>query len=207
MKNVKLRWIVALAVLLLIASVQWSVRRTSPDTGSAAATDVAMNVVQASRQVLEALRARDGDRLAELTHPTKGVRFSPYAYVDMHKDRVFFKEQIRRFWDDRTIYMWGHADASGEPIALTAAAYCERYVLDRNYHEATFVSVNADRSQGNTVNNAAEVYPQGIRVEYYIEPPPGEGVAEFGWSALRLVFEDVGGGWFLVAIIHDQWTT
>ena len=123
MKNVKLRWIIALAVLLLIASVQWSVQRTSPDTGSAAATDVAMNVVQASRQVLEALRARDGDRLAELTHPTKGVRFSPYAYVDVHKDRVFFKEQIRRFWDDRMIYMWGHVDASGEPIALTGAEF------------------------------------------------------------------------------------
>lgn len=207
MKNVKLRWIVALAVLLMIASVQWSVRRTSPETGSAAATDLAMNVVQASSQVLEALRARDGNRLAELTHPTKGVRFSPYAYVDVHKDRVFLKEQIRRFWDDRTIYMWGHADGSGEPIALTAAAYCERYVLDRNYQEATSVSVNADRSQGNTVNNAAAVYPQGIRVEYYIERPPGEGVAEFGWSALRLVFEEVGSGWFLIAIIHDQWTT
>lgn len=205
MKRLKLLWFAALAVVVLIAGLYWSLngQRTLPGAPPGSTADV----IHASRQVVEALRARAGDRLAGWVHPTKGVRFSPYAYVDVQSDRVFFREQIRRLWDDRTVYVWGYADGSGEPIALTAAEYCERYVLDRNYQEATSISVNADRSQGNTVNNAAQVYPQGTRVEYYIEPSPGQSAAEFGWSALRLVFEELDARWFLIGIIHDQWTT
>ena len=202
MKTPKLPWIAAL-VMLLIAGLYWNGQRVP--TGASPA--LAMDVVQASREVVAALRARDGARLAEWVHPAKGLRFSPYAYVDVANDRVFAPEQIRRFWDDRSVYVWGHADGSGEPIALTPAEYCERYVLDRDYLEAASISVDADRARGNTANNAAEVYPQGTRVEYYFELPAGEGVAEFDWSALRLVFENEGGRWLLIAVIHDQWTT
>lgn len=203
MKSLKLLGIAALAMLVIVAGLYWNRQDRAPSD----APDRAADIVQVSRQILEALRARDGDGLAAWVHPTKGVRFSPYAYVDVQRDRVFSREQIRGFWDDRTVHLWGYQDASGEPIALTAAQYCERFVLDRNYLEATSINVNADRAHGNTVNNAGEVYPQGTRVEYYIEPPPGEDAAEFGWSALRVVFENLDGRWFLIAIIHDQWTT
>jgi hypothetical protein len=26
------------------------------------------------------------------------------------------------------------------------------------------------------------------------------------WRSLRLVFEEQGGSWYLVGIVHDQWT-
>ncbi len=201
MKNSKLPWIAAL-VMLLIIGLYWNGQRVPTRVSPAAV----MDIVQASREVVAALRARDGARLAEWVHPAKGLRFSPYAFVDVANDRVFSREQIRRFWDDRSVYVWGHAEGSGEPIALTPVEYWERYVLDRDYLEAASISVDADRARGNTANNAAEVYPQGTRVEYYVEPRPGEGVAEFDWSALRLVFENVDSRWLLIAVIHDQWT-
>lgn len=202
MKNLKLLWLAVLGALLLVAGLYWNNQQTLPLTAPAPAADV----VQASSEVLQAIRARDGERLAAWVHPSAGLRFSPYAYVDVERDRKVAREEVRRLWDDRTVYVWGHADGSGEPISMTPADYCERYVLDRDYLKEGAVSVNASRAHGNTANNVADIYPQASVVEYYIEPP-GEGRAEFDWSALRLVFEKIGERWFLLAIIHDQWTT
>jgi hypothetical protein len=90
---------------------------------------------------------------------------------------------------------------------MTPSQYCDRYILDRDFLKASSINVNHDRARGNTINNAASVYPQGTRVEYYMAPLSGEGVPEFDWAALRLVFEKSGGSWWLVGVIHDEWTT
>lgn len=100
MKSLKLLWVAAFAVLLLAAGLYWNNRQMSPPTPQAAA----MDVVQASKQVLEAIRARDGERLASWVHPTAGLRFSPYAYVDAERDRKVSSEDVRRFWDDRSVW-------------------------------------------------------------------------------------------------------
>lgn len=163
--------------------------------------------LEASREVVEALKAQDGKRLAALVHPKKGVRFSPSAYVDVASDLVFSRSQVQYFWADDKIYTWGAADGTGDPINTTPSQYCDKYIMDRDFLNPSTINVNSDRARGNTANNAASVYSHGTRVEYYIEPSPGEGVPEFDWVALRLVFERSGGSWFLVAVIHDEWTT
>lgn len=163
------------------------------------------DVIGAAKQVVAALQVRDGERLAGLVHPQTGVRFSPYAYVDIAHDRVFFREQIKRFWTDRNTYTWGDEDGTGEPITLKPAQYYARFIMDRDFAHPSSINVNADRASGNTRNNAADVYPNGTRVELYVAPATGE--TEFDWAALRLVFEQVAGFWYLVGIIHDQWTT
>ncbi len=207
MKRAKTLWMVALAVLLLVAGLYAGERRGVPAPAPAPARTAVEEIVLVANEVVEAFARRDGERLAGRAHPLKGVRFSPYAYVDVEEDRVFLPAQLRHFWDDATVHVWGHADGSGEPIALTPEQYVERFVLDRDYRAAGRVGVNADQTRGNTVDNAAQAYPQGTRVEYYVEPAPGGGAAAFDWSALRLVFEQVGGRWLLVGVIHDQWTT
>ena len=163
-------------------------------------------VLEASGAVLRAFMARDGKSLAALVHPKKGVRFSASAYVDRENDIVFSAAQAGQFWKDRKIYAWGFADGSGEAIELNPSAYCERYILDHDFLDSSTVSVDSDRARGNTSNNAAVVYPQGTRVEYYFSPASGKGVAEFDWAALRLVFEKIDGAWLLVAVIHDEWS-
>lgn len=165
------------------------------------------SVLQVARQVVEAIRAKDGKRLAMLVHPEKGVRFSPSAYVDIENDVVFSSAQVSQFWTDRKTYTWGFADGTGDAINMTPSEYCDRYIMDRDFFNPSSISVNNDRARGNMNNNAASVYPQGTRVEYYIEPAPGKGTREFDWAALRLVFERSGDSWFLVAVIHDEWTT
>ena len=164
-------------------------------------------VLEAARQVVAAFEAKDGQRLAALVHPGKGVRFSPHAFVDAGSDRVFTGAKVREFWTDRKKYLWGYADGTGDPIELTPREYCERYVFDRDFSNPSSISIDSDRARGNTMNNAARVYPDGVRVEYYLEPRPGRGTPELDWAALRLVFEQVGRNWFLVAVIHDEWTT
>jgi hypothetical protein len=165
------------------------------------------DVRQAAGAVLAAFAARDGERLASLVHPGKGVRFSPYAFVDPQSDRVLSLIQVRTLWTDTQTYTWGFEDATGDPIQLTPAQYVERFVMDRDFGHPSSIEVNHDHARGNTVNNAATVYPNGTRVEYSIAPVVGTGAAQLDWAALRLVFEQVGGQWFLVAVIHDEWTT
>ncbi len=162
------------------------------------------SVRETADDVLDALRIKDGDRLATYVHPEKGVRFSPSAYIDVAKDVVLKRDRIREFWTDTVVYHWGYAEGSGAPIALTPAAYAERYILDRDYAKASFVSVNDDRAVGTTRNNVTEVYAGASRLEYYIEA--GSGTELNDWTALRLVFEKVGDSWFLIAVIHDAWS-
>jgi hypothetical protein len=154
-------------------------------------------------RVVGAFKAHDGAALAGLVHPEKGVRFSSSAFVDPAADQVFTPGAMAGFWADRTPRVWGTADGSGDPITLTPAAYAARFVMDRDY-AAAVVSIDADRVRGTTIDNAAAVYPGSRRVEYFIAGTGAD--AAFDWSALRLVLERSGGRWWLVGVIHDQWT-
>jgi hypothetical protein len=162
-------------------------------------------VLQVARQTLEAFNAQDGTKLASLVHPKKGVRFSPSAYVDITSDVVFSRTQIEKFWTDKKNYTWGFADGTGNPINMTPSQYCREYIMDRDFLNPSSISINNDRAFGNTNNNATLVYPNGTRVEYYIEPSMRD-TPELDWAALRLVFERSGDSWFLIAVIHDEWT-
>jgi hypothetical protein len=164
-------------------------------------------VLQVAKQVVEAFKSQDGKKLGSLAHPEKGVRFSPSAYVDIASDVVFSRAQIETFWTDERIYTWGLADGTGDPINMTPSQYCRKYIMSRDFLSASSINVNSDRAAGNTSNNAALVYPNGTRVEYYIVPTIRDGIPELNWAALRLVFERSGDSWFLIAVIHDEWTT
>jgi hypothetical protein len=155
--------------------------------------------------VLEAVQDRDGERLAALGHAERGVRFSPYAFVDVAQDRVLNRSDLASLWRDDRIHTWGSFDGSGNPIEMTSAQYVERFVMDRDFSEATVIAVNKHPSRGNTADNSAEAYPGATFVEYYVEA--AEGQPEPGWAALRLVLEQHAGKWTLVGVIHDEWTT
>ena len=199
---------VILAVIVIVFTTisctnkDGSEQRTGIDGRSRSGSDV----LQVAKQVVEAFNAKDGKKLAFLAHPEKGVRFSTSAYVDVASDVVISRAQIETFWTDSKIYTWGLADGTGDPINMTPNQYCREYIMNRDFLKPTSINVNNDQATGNTRNNAAVVYPNGTRVEYYIKPTTGEDRAELDWAALRLVFERSGGSWFLVGVIHDEWT-
>ena len=160
----------------------------------------------AADDVLQALQSKDGAALAELVHPSKGVRFSPYAYIDVSADVTLSRDDVSMLWTDTTVRTWGAEDGSGFPIEMTGSAYVDRFVLDKDYFKDSSVGINEDRAFGNTINNVVEAYPGATRVEYYVEGTEGSGEPGFDWAALRLVFETVDGRFYLVGIVHDQWT-
>lgn len=162
------------------------------------------DVLAVAASVLEAVEAQDGSRLASLAHAAHGVRFTPYAFVDIAQDRVLDRSELETLWQDEHIHTWGSFDGSGDPIQMTGAQYVGRFVIDRDFSKATAITVNSQRARGNTADNSAEVYPHSSVVEYYVEPT--DGTAGMDWAALRLVLELYDGEWKLVGVIHDEWT-
>lgn len=163
------------------------------------------NLEDAAKQVVEILKNKDLAGLSEFVHPKKGVRISPYAYVDIENDIILKPLDLKGKFSDQTVYKWGIYDGSGEPIELKFSEYYDKFIYDQDFSNAERFALNELLRTGNTISNLDEVYPDsefaafhftGFDPEYY----------GMDWSSLRLVFEKYNDGWMLVGIIHDQWT-
>mgnify|MGYP005837505435 CR=1 FL=1 len=163
-----------------------------------------LDVTALQSHIIDLLRTRDFKELAKYVHPVKGIRFSPYSYVDIKQDRVFTSLQVANFASDKRKYVWGYFDGTGFDIDLTPIEYFNKFVYDKDFAQVGIVSYNKMKGVGNTIENQALVYPDSTIVEYYI--PGSEQYAGFDWSSLRLVFEKYNNKWYLVGIIHNQWT-
>jgi hypothetical protein len=158
-----------------------------------------------AKTTMTALKNRDWELLAKVVHAEKGVRFSPYSYIDPKNDLVFSAAQVRNFGNDGQQYLWGAYDGSGEPIRLTAVKYFEKFIYNHDFIQAPKISYNRIIGRGNTTNNQTEAYPGAIIAEYHF---PGFESKYNGmdWQSLRLIFEMKDGMAYLVGISHDQWT-
>lgn len=159
-------------------------------------------------QVMLALKARNVARLSTFVHPQKGLRFSPYASVLPDEDRVVKRSQLAQMWASPKRYNWGGGgyDGSGDPILLTLKKYYGRFIFDHDFSRAKYVAYNPlSMSHGNTPNTIREHYPKSIAVEYHFSgfDPKFDGM---DWTSLWLVFEKRGSEWYLVGIVHDEWT-
>ncbi len=156
--------------------------------------------------IVKVLSARQLEPLATYVHPQKGVRFSPAAYIDPQADRVLAAGQLAAAWTDNTAYRWGVDDATGEPIKLSFRDYFASFVYDADYAQAEKVAYDEVIGSSTTVNNLTKVYPDARFVEYHFSgfDPQFEGM---DWKSLRLVFEQLEGVWYLVGIVHDQWSS
>lgn len=162
-------------------------------------------VEAAAEAAVLALRDKDFAALATLVHPDVGVRFSPYAHVETQQDRVYNADALTTAWADRSVYTWGSFDGSGAPIAYTFSQYYERFIFDQDFTKAQDIRTESYMGTGNIIDNWQEAYPNGRMVEYYF---PGFD-PQFGgmdWSSLRLVFEQKDHAWYLVGVMHGEWT-
>jgi hypothetical protein len=163
-------------------------------------------------QTIMALKEQDLEKLAGLVHPSQGVRFSPYTYVQVEpdapdeEDLVFGADQIPDLLNDTTVYHWGVYDGSGEPIDLTFREYYDRFIYDADFAHPEVVGFDEEIGWSSMINNIAEVYPVAVTVEYHFEGFEPE-YAGMDWRSLRLVLEEWDGIWYLVGIVHDEWTT
>ena len=168
-------------------------------------------VAARAAQAILALRDHDMQALAGLVHPVKGVAFSPYTYVRTlqgapgEADMVFGPAQLLGLWTDPTVYHWGMYDGSGEPIQVTFQEYHGRFVYDVDFAQPEVVGFDETVGRGNTLNNIATAYPDAVTVEYHFEGFEPQ-YAGMDWRSLRLVLAEFDGTWYLVGIVHDEWT-
>lgn len=196
---------VAVALLISGCSLLASWRK-APDGASLSGTEAERIIAKRANEAFAAIKSGDMKRLAALVHPDLGVRFSPYGHIrpGADGDVVLTRDQLSAAMSDQTVRLWGYFDGSGEPINLTFADYFKRFVGDRDWTAAPQVAYNNIIGQGNTLINIRDVYPHAIYVEAHY--PGTEKYGGMDWSSLRLVFEAKGNTWYLVGIVHDQWT-
>lgn len=162
-------------------------------------------ILAVSNKVIGALKNKDIKALILFVHPTKGVRFSPYGYIQTDKeDLVFKKTQIPGLFNSRRVYNWGIYDGSGDSMKLNFEGYYKKFIYNQDFARAPRIAYNQIVKQGNTIVNISEAYPQGKFVEYHF--PGTKKMDGMDWNSLRLIFEKSGGRWYLVGISHDQWT-
>lgn len=163
-------------------------------------------IASRARQVILALKAGNMARFSTFVHPQKGVRFSPYASVLPDEDRVLKRNQLSQFWASNKRYLWGSYDGSGDPIRVTFRKYYRQFIFDHDFSRAKDMAYNPENmSHGNTPNNIRAIYPESIAVEYHFSGFD-ERVSGHDWVSLWLVFEKRGSVWYVVGIVHDQWT-
>jgi hypothetical protein len=154
--------------------------------------------------VISALKDKDMAALSQYVHPQMGLRFSPYATVK-DTDQCFTADQVAGLMADPTVYLWGNFDGSGQPINLTFADYYAKFIYDEDFANAPELSLNHRLGTGNSIDNIFEYYQSSMYVEFYF-PGFDPQYAGMDWRSLRLVFMQQDGTWYLVGIIHDQWT-
>ncbi|MDR5659625.1 hypothetical protein RH915_08970 [Serpentinicella sp. ANB-PHB4] len=162
-------------------------------------------IEERATEVIEALRDQDAYLLSYFVHEDRGVRFTPYTNVSVEEDVVLSKEEIAEMFESEQEYIWGRYDGKGNDIELTPSEYYEEFIYTADFVNAEQIGYNEILSSGNMLENQFEVYDDPIIVEYYF-PGFDEDYKGMDWLSLRLVFEQMDDEWYLVGIIHNQWT-
>ena len=163
-------------------------------------------LLERSESALELLKAEDYTGLSALIHPEKGLTLTPFSTVSAEYDRTLSSQEVSVLSEDEETYVWGVMDGSGMPIRSTCDAYFDRFVFNADYTQAPEVGIDTVLMSGNALENVADAYPQARFVDYSF---PGIAPEKNGydWCSLKLVFEPWQNNWYLVGLIHSEWTT
>jgi len=160
---------------------------------------------QQALRIQRALANKDFARITNDIHPTRGVRFSMYAYVRPETDKVFNREQFAQYLQQSKIrFTWGEKDGTGDLLVTPLPTYLDTWIDASKFNNAS-ISINEFQHSGNMINNLKKIYPNSEVVEFYHKG--SEEYAGMDWRIMRLVFEEYQGKRYLVAIVNEQWTT
>ena len=152
---------------------------------------------------LRAIQQRDYSSLAAYVHPERGLTFTPYSTVDVNSDLNFNQSQVKKFAGDTNRYVWGAIPGTGELIQMIPEEFISRYIFGSDYTQASKIGVDKINISGNALENVTEVYPDCRFVEFTF---PATEAGGQNWSSLKLVLAPAETKWYLVALIHSQWT-
>ncbi len=219
------KYLPVLLGLLLLAAVACQEKSTTP-TPSSDSTVVntappkaptpdpvfeptdSVSLIDVSKEILKLAAAKDYAKIAAYIHPTEGIRFSPYAYVDKEEHKHFTADEFRDLVTNKakTKVLWGTSDPLSEPIKRTVEAYFKEFCYDKDYVNQGEYAYNETIGGSTVINNLAEAYPKAPFVEAHWSPTDEE-KKPFEWGSVRLVFQEYQGNFFLIAWVHDAWST
>lgn len=156
-------------------------------------------------EAVNIIKTGDMNDIEDYAHPQQGIRFSAYSYVDTQNDVVIDASNFNGLMQSAQTYTFGSYDGTGDPINMTFADYYQEFIYDEDFANAELIGNNTVVKTGNTLNNLADVYPGAYFVEFHFPQfdPQYEGM---DWKSLRIVMEQDDGIWYVIGIIHDQWT-
>lgn len=201
-----------LACLVLVTGCQSSVESdaaiphaSSTHSSTSVVSDMSQQTLrQQALRIQRALANKDFARITNDIHPTRGVRFSMYAYVRPESDKVFSRAQYAQYLQQSNIrFTWGEKDGTGDLLITPLPTYLDTWVKGATFNDAS-ISLNKLNNNGNSINNLKDVYQNSEVVEFYHKG--SDEYAGMDWRVLRLVFDEYQGRRYLVAIISDQWT-
>jgi hypothetical protein len=162
-------------------------------------------ILSLTKQILIAVKANDYNSFASFIHPIEGTRFSPFGYIDTTSDVKLTANEFLDNLKKKTKLNWGSYDGSGEPILLSIKDYFGKFVYNADFLNAEKTSLNKLLGTGNSLNNLQAIYKDSDFTESYFSgfDKKYEGM---DWTCLRLVYKKYGDEYYLIAVVHDQWT-
>lgn len=162
-------------------------------------------VLATSKLVLTLMKNKAFIQLSKLFHPTEGVRFSPYGFIDTANDMVLTAEQFLQAIAKKNPVHWGYYDGSGDSILLSVAQYYKKFIFNADFLNAEKTSLNKIIGAGNSLNNLTNIY-RGLNFTENHFSGFDKKYDGMDWTSLRLIFKLLQGKYYLVGIVHDQWT-
>lgn len=162
-------------------------------------------ILDLTKEVLTSIKNNDFKKLAEFIHPTIGIRFSPYAYIDTANNTKFTHDKFLGEINQSNKFNWGSYDGEGDKIFLTINEYFLKFVYSADYVNAEKRSVNKMIGGGNSLNNLKTIYKGCDFSESYFSGFD----KKFGgmdWRCVRLVFKKYNDKYYLIGVVNDQWT-
>jgi hypothetical protein len=162
-------------------------------------------LINHSLVVLDMLMRNDYAALSSEIAPDGKLLFSPYGFIDTSEVQQFTPALMAKMNKSKQKIVWGTQDGTGDKIKMTAKDYFNRYVVNKMYMKADTIRANQSVKIGNSINNVAQIFPNCDYVEYFCKGTEQYGEAD--WGILRLVYKTISGKKYLVAVIHDEWTS
>lgn len=177
-------------------------------------SEIEVFIVNQAETIVELIKNKNFEELANYVHDEKGLLFSPYIYIE-EDSLVFSAEDVSSFLENKELYLWGIYDGKGNPIELTTEGYYEEFIYSRDFVNPDEVIYYTDfndveyvgNQRSSMINNINEVFPDAHVVEFFLDEVYDDELI-FAWRSINLVFEKNNEGiWKLIAIVSDQWTT
>ncbi len=157
-----------------------------------------------SNEMIDLLATNELIKFSEHFHPIKGCAFLPYTFLT-DETQKFTTSTFGAQLELNEKLMWGSQDGSGDSIVYTVANYIKAYVYDFDYkNKSSDFHFNSDLAFSNTQNNISDAFPDADFMEFYYD-----GTIEYegmDWKSLIFYVEKLDNTYYLVAVVHNQWT-